>query len=174
MKRTDKLEKLEKKLNVANNLVVQLTEAVETEFGFTVPAVNIEAPVPEVVPEVVEDVRVFELDGLKTDFQLIRSNILKLVTNGQRILDTASVVDVADLSAKQLEALAQLQQTIGNNLKLLIDCYKSIADIEKLRQKESKKFDPGPANVNMGSVTNNNILFSGDTNQLLELIKSNQ
>lgn len=173
MKRTDKLEKLEKKLNIASSLVEDLTAVVE-EFGHDLPALTDTVEGEIVVPEA-EEVRVFEIDNLKTDFQIIRTNILKLVNNGQRILDTASVVDVADLSSKQLEALACMQQTIGNNLKLLIDCYKSIADIEKLRAKEQKKSDAALGGaINMGQVTNNNIIFSGGTNDLLDLIKQNQ
>ena len=172
MKRTDKLEKLEKKLNVASALVEDLTAVVE-EFEQDLPVVR-ETISGEIVTIEQEDIKVFELDNLKTDFQIIRTNILKLVKNGQRILDTASVIDVSDLSSKQLEALASLQQVIGNNLKLLVDCYKSIADIEKLRAKEQKKADAIPGAINMGQVTNNNIIFSGGTNDLLDLIKQNQ
>lgn len=175
MKRTDKLEKLEKKLNIANDMVDTMTATMEEEFGLSVTEISeVEVISSADVPVVEEDPRVFEIDNLKSDFQLIRQNILQLVSNGQRILKTAAVIDVADLSAKQIEALASLQQTIGNNLELMIKCYKSIADIEKLRQKEQKKIDAMPGAVNMGQVVNNNIVFNGDTSQLLDLIRSNQ
>lgn len=170
-KQTKKFEKLEEKFNIANDLVHELSIAVE-EVGM--PAVyEGEVLPPAVIIE--EDVKIFEMEGLKSDFILIRSNILKLINNGQRILDTASVVDVSDLSAKHLEALASLQQTIGNNLKLMIDCYKQIADIEKLRQKENK-FKGGETlgGQTAGTIVNNQILFNGDTSALLDLIKQNQ
>jgi hypothetical protein len=172
-KQLKKMAKLEEKFNVANGLVHELTAVVD-EMGEKLPQLM---PVTgEVVEAIEENPRAFEMDNLKQDFQLIRTNVLRLINNGQRILDTASVIDVSDLSAKHLEALASLQQTIGNNLKLLIDCYKQLADIEKLRQKEIKltKCDPTMGMVNTGTVVNNNILFQGDTSQLLDLIQQNK
>jgi len=158
-----KFENLEKKLNIATSLVSELTEEVED-----LPELTISSDVPAEIQETV-----FTLDLLKTDFMLIRNNILKLVSTGQRVLDTASVLDVTDMKASQLQALSEMQSTIGNNLKLLISIYKDIAEIEKLRIKEAAK-QQTQANVNMGTVVNNNIVYSGSTTDLLQLIKDNK
>ena len=76
------------------------------------------------------------------------------------------------MKASTIQALATLQIAIGGNLNMLMNCYKTITEIEKLRIKE-KKMD-ATSNVNMGTVVNNQILFSGDTNKLLDLIRTNQ
>ena len=155
-----KLENLEKKLGVASNIVQTLSTELEL------------IEIPEITDIAVVEEEVFNLQSLKTDFGLIRSNILKLVNSGQRTLDTASIIDVSDMKASTIQALATLQIAIGGNLNMLMNCYKTITEIEKLRIKE-KKMD-ATSNVNMGTVVNNQILFSGDTNKLLDLIRTNQ
>lgn len=155
-----KLARLEKKFNVATELIQELTDDVET--------------LPVVVDEKEEKSEdVFSMSTLKTDFLLVRNNVLKLVNTGQRVLDTASLIDVSDLQANQLKALSDMQVAIGGNLKLLISIYKEIAEIEKMRIKEVSKTET-TQNVNNGNVTNNQIMFSGSSNELLDLIKDNQ
>jgi hypothetical protein len=164
--KSTKLERLEKKLNITTELVQEMTEVIE-EF-------EIAEPTPVVVAELVSSekpVEVFTLEILKSDFMLIRNNIMKLVADGQRTLSSASVIDVSDLKASTIQALAGLQVAIGGNLKMLIDSYKIIVEIEKLRQKEKPMIQTMGA-VNMGTV--NNIAFSGSTSELLQLIHDNK
>ncbi len=166
------LNKLEEKFNIANNLVEELSSVVEDlEFDNLPDLVSSpnEITLPQDTP-----VEVFSLDTLKSDFMLVRNNIIKLINTGQRILDAASVVDVSDLKASQLQALSDLQSTLGNNLKMLISTYKEIADIETSRNKAGIKTQEGISNVNTGTITNNNIVFSGSSDELLNLIKQNQ
>lgn len=164
-----KFENLERKLNIATELVNEMTIDVESIELVPVEVVNGEVATQEDKP-----VELFTMDTLKTDFMLIRNNIMKLVADGQRILSTASVIDVSDLKASTIQALAGLQQAIGQNLKLMVDSYKIIVEIEKLRQKESKfsQVPQGAGSVNMGVV--NNIVFSGSTNDLLSIIHDNK
>ena len=111
------------------------------------------------------------MDSLKQDFLLVRNNIIKLINTGQRILDAVSVLDVSDIKASQLQAIAQLQTALGQNIRSLVATYKEIAEIEKLRIRETKV--EATPNINTGTVTTNNIVFSGDSSQLLDLIKQN-
>jgi hypothetical protein len=163
-----KLDHLSKKFNLAENLVEELSIVIDdittTEL----------LPCPtEVSDELVPmEASIMDMNLLKQDFMLMRNNIMKLVHNGQRILDSASVLDIADLKASQLDALANLQSTLGSNIKLLLDCYKDIASIEKSRQKPVSK-QPVSENINNGSVTNNNIVFSGSSSDLLAIINKN-
>lgn len=186
-----KLEILEKKLNIANGLIDELNfddiEVPDSRDDELKDILIDDTPVvvPEICTELSTEVldseetkfEVFTLENLKTDFLLIRNNIIKLVNSGQRILDTASLLDVSDMKAQQLQAIASIQQTLGNNLESLVKIYKQIVEIEKLRSKE-KKTDSNPANgstlVNSGTVVNNQIMFNGDTSQLLDFIKQNQ
>lgn len=154
-----KLENLEKKLGIATSLVQELTVEVEE--------------LPVAVIEETEANQVFSIETLKTDFFLARNSLIKLIATGQRVLDTASVIDVSDMKASQLTALSEMQSKIGGNIKLLMDCYKIIVEIEKLRQKDAKVLQ-APSNVNMGQVTTNNIMFSGSSEELLTMIRDNQ
>lgn len=158
------LDILEQKLNIANELIDELDLDMPTEL--------IEVVKYETVP-VDNRFEVFTLESLKSDFVAIRQHIMKLILSGQRILETASLMDVSDLKAPQIMALSSLQKTLGDNSKLLIDIYRQIGEIEKLRSKERPP-EPNGSIVNSGTVVNNQILFNGDTSQLLDFIKQNQ
>jgi hypothetical protein len=157
---------LENKLNIANNLIEELNvDAYEISLPTTTALITTEESTNEV----------FSLDTLKSDFVIIRQNILKLINTGQHILDTAAVLDPSDMKAAQLTAISQLQQTLGNNLKLLVDVYKEIVNIEKTRSNIGGKNIPeNQSIVNQGTVNNNNIIFSGSTDNLLSFLKENQ
>lgn len=92
------------------------------------------------------------------------------MSTGQTILNTACLLDISDLKASQLEALSTLQSTLGGNIKLLLDCYKTMSDIEKSKIKAIEK----PSSVNNGEVINNNILFNGSSSDLLNMINDKQ
>ena len=128
-----KLENLERKLNIATDLIK------EFEVDENLPMEISETPVPMVIDEINNDV--FELNNLKSDFMLIRQNVLKLISTGQRFMESVSIVDPSDLKASQIQAISGMHETLGNNLKLLIDLYKQIADIETLRNKRSSKLN---------------------------------
>ena len=156
------LENLEKKFSLATTLVDDMNDLVEE---FTSDLVCCDDILPE---KYVESEAMFEVSNLKSDFQLVRQNIIKLVNNGQRILDKASEIDIEDMKPSTLSALAELQSTIGNNLKLLIDTYKTMADIDKTTKAPTK----GQTVDASGIVNNtqNNVIFSGSSSQLLDLI----
>jgi hypothetical protein len=166
--KSEKLMNLEKKFNLAENLVEELSIVIDdittTEL----------LPVPTAVEGDLApvDVSIMDMSLLKQDFVLMRNSIMKLIHTGQRILDSASVLDISDLKASQLDALSNLQATLGANIKLLFECYKDIAVIEKSRQKAASK-QPVQENINNGTVTNNNIVFSGSSSDLLSIINKN-
>lgn len=159
----DQIRSLEERFNIAESLVEELDCIVDDLVPVTRSLHSNEM-------DNNLDIVVMDVQSLKQDFQLVRNNIIKLVGSGQRILDSASQIDIEDLKASQLDALANLQSTLGNNLKLLIDIYKDLAAIEKSRQKPVAKDNIVPENVVNGNVTNNQILFTGDSNALLKLI----
>jgi hypothetical protein len=164
------LESLEKKLNIASSLIDEL----EIDNYDIIPSNSI-TNLPEITKVDEKGDEVFSLETLKSDFMMIRQNVMKLISTGQRILDTASLIDVSDMKASQLTALSQLQQTLGNNLKLMVDCYREISEIEKIRLCATGKVtEAGATQVNTANTVNNTIVFSGDTNSLLDIIKQNQ
>lgn len=174
---TNKFELLEKKLNIASELMdeLNLDDIEEVTECDIIPAGKYEVAVStndEIKPEI------FTIESLKSDFVAIRNNVMKLINTGQRILESASLIDIADMKPQHLNALSDMQSTLGSNLKLMISLYKEIAEIEKLRIKESKHLSGGAgagvAPVNNGTIVNNQIVYSGSTEDLLALIKENQ
>ena len=164
----NKFEALEKKLGIASELIDELNIP---EQDIILPELTT-LPSTDIIEK--EDFKVFELENLKSDFLLLRQNVLKLVNTGQRILDSASLIDIADMNPNMLKSLAEIQNSLGNNLNLLVNMYKSIAEIETSRNKHSKNKQLEPTAINTGSITNNNIVFSGSSSALLDLIKQNQ
>ncbi len=168
-----KLEKIEKKLNIANDIINELE--ISDDFQREVPE-NLPIEIKTNIPEVYDtNTDIFDLESLKSDFMLIRQNVLKLIATGQRFMETVSVVDPADLKASQIQAISGMHETLGNNLKLLIDLYKQIADIEVLRNKQTKFTSEANQSISTGNnITNNQIVFAGSSDELLKLIKENQ
>ena len=157
------LQILEDKLNIATDLIDKL----DIEDYDIIPSVPMEITTKSSSGE-----EVFSIDALKSDFMLIRQNVIKLVATGQRILDSASIIDISDMKASQLSALSSLQETLGNNLKLLVNIYREICEIERMRLGMTGKPStiPSAQQINSGN-TINNIVFSGDTSSLLDIIK---
>lgn len=163
-----KLERLEKKLNVASDLIK------EFEVEDVLPETR------EILPQDIEEKeeKIFELSNLRQDFMLIRQNILSLLDTGKRILNSVSVLDPSDMKASQIQAVSDVLKTVGENSKILFDLYKQMAEIESIRNGKGRgKFSSEPANQNISTgntITNNQILFSGSSDQLLQLIKDNR
>ncbi len=111
---------------------------------------------------------IFELQELKNSFVETRRGLQTLLLNGQRLMNQTSTLQLASMTASQVEAIAALSNTVSTQLNLMITLYKTIAEIEQLRM---------PKNASIGNVGDNaNItnqtIFVGDTSQLLEAINN--
>jgi len=164
-------DSLEKKLNIATTLIDEL----DIE--------NYEIMTPEVMTQSLTVVgeeqsdEIFSIETLKKDFIIIRQSIMRLISTGQRVLDTVSLIDPSDLKGPQISAISTLIQTLGVNSKLMVDIYKEIVSIEKTRSQTKAGGGKTPQTsgvVNQGTVNNNNIIFSGSTDNLLSFLKENQ
>ena len=160
---SNKLKKLEDQFNMATSLVTDLEVLVQ----------EIDENQLEVVDtttgEITGSESIMNLVMLRQDFTLVRNNIIKVVLAGQRILESASNIGFDEIKAGQIMALAQLQTALGSNIKLLMECYKDIAVIEK-----SRKQTVVAPTVNTGGVPivqhNENNIFVGSGDQLLKFI----
>lgn len=189
--KSQKLKNLEKKFNTAQSLVEELGEFEDNESDHfsDVPEktdspkgtfiIRDEAQVPEVVDnfemmeyEDSDDEEMFSLKMLKQDFMMARQNVMQVCNIGQNILRQASVLDLSDLKASQLDALTNLQNSLGNNLKLMITLYKEIIDIEKSKAAlKGKKFSgDGGTTIVQGDV-NQNVIMAGGTHDLLDALE---
>lgn len=146
------LENLEKKLGVATKIV----EDLDLE----------ELSIKETEIEHVEKTdEIFSNDLLKKDFLMVRQNLISLISKGQTLFDKTSELDLTELKASQIEALATLQKTISENLKMLIEIYRDIVEIENKRNNKNEV----PQLVNTGTL--NQVLFNGSTLDLLNALK---
>lgn len=174
---SQKLVNLEKKLGLDPGLESSSTSLME-ELGVDDISVD---PTGELVPQdstsqpAVQD-SIISVDSLQRDFEMAKSNVKTVMAAGQRILVAAGTLDLADLKASQLDALSNLQNTVVNSTKTLLELYKDVAAIEKSRQAgQSKLNQPGEAAmINTGTVTNNNIVLAGTTKDVLDILKKAQ
>lgn len=171
--KTNKFELLEKKLNIATTLIEELDfDDYEIELPETRSDLQ-DIQKTELVEESCNEV--FSLDTLKSDFVIIRQNILKLISTSQRVLDSCAILDPSDIKPATLASIAELQNSLGNNISLLVKVYAEVAKIEGIRNK-NKAGNKVDSNINQGTVITNNtqILYSGSTSDLLSFMKENQ
>jgi hypothetical protein len=159
------MEKLEKKFDLAKAKVEEASETLE-KLGEGLIETGL-----EVIGEGPEEV--FTIALLKQDFMMVRQNLVALIAKGQRLLNTESQIDATELKASQVEALSELQNSISANLKLLIDIYKQVADIEKAKRSSMADMY-GHGMPLMGNVTTNNIVFTGTPSELLSIMKKDK
>lgn len=171
MKKSDKLKQLEKRFNIAAEVVAEMVGDVEEleEDLTTELAISDHQLLPATIPDNIPEGQVFSIELLKQDFFSMRQNIQSLIAIGQNILRQASVLDLADMKASQLDALTSLQATLGGNMKLLIDLYKQIIDIEKGRAALHGNFREDGGTVVKGNMTQQNIIVGG-THDMLKLL----
>jgi hypothetical protein len=163
MSKSEKLQQLEKRFNLAENLIEELSTTID-EISTTEIELASETDLQTLSPD---EEKILSVTNLKQDFLLIRNNLIKLIHTGQRILDSASCIDISDMKASQLDALSNLQATLGNNMQMLISLYKDLAGIEKSRQKPV----PKAVQENSGTInTTNNVVFQGNSSDLLRLL----
>lgn len=162
----NKLQNLEKKFGLAENLINELSSTIED-----ITSTDLVSCINETeTTSVSNDESILNLQTLKQDFLLIRNNLIRLINTGQRILEEASVLTIADLRPSHLDALTNLQNTLGNNLKMLLDIYKTLSEIEKVRQKPIKT---SSIDQNSGTINNSTQVFVGNSSDLLKLINEN-
>jgi len=181
----EKLKQLEEKFNMAEEAVNQMTEVVDalevvdddlSDLALT------ETKEPGAhLPDLNNFEEVFTLDLLKKDFLHMRTSILALITRGQSILDDTGQLDIGDMKASQLEALANLQKSTGENIKLLMGIYKDIIAVEKDKYVILRGLDQetlgagtqqGQINVGNGGNVTQNVIVAGGTHDILRAIEN--
>lgn len=178
-KNEEKLNGLAEKFKMAQDMVETVSEEFEDLNDLAIQ----EVPEPgQHLPAISgpEDLQVFTIDALKQDFVMVRTNVLGVINRGNHILEQVSILDVADMKASQLMALATLQKTLGENVKLLMDIYKDIVSIEKdkaILQGQMGGVDPltgancTPGNMNVRGDVHQQIVVAGNTSDLMNFVK---
>jgi len=181
-------KKLEKLLNIAENTIKQTEETLK-EIDEIIPSnENLPQQQEEQMNENsdITHKEIFSLQQLKKDFELVRRNLISLVEAGQKLIQKIDVLNFTDLKASQIEALSNLQNVIGNNLKLVIDLYKQILELEDksvtIEQKKQKQLllenekEKNPKNISQTNIyigTLNDVLKELEGNEVIE-VKENE
>jgi hypothetical protein len=118
----------------------------------------------EKLPVVVEEPLVPEIistgDDIEDDYLAARKKLNDLIGTSQQALDGMLNVALASDSPRAYEVVGQLIKTTGDAAKDLLDLQ---AKKKKLREEEPKK-----QNID----TQNNIIFSGSTSDLLKALRA--
>jgi len=178
-KNETKLKNLHEKFNLAENAIDQMTVVVDSlEEDLTSLEVTEIGQPGEYLPENNSQKEVFTLDLLKSDFMTMRSNIMSVINRGQKILEETGTLEIGDMKASQLEALAQLQKSTGDNIKLLMGIYRDIIAVEKDKyilmnglNQEMLGAGQGQIQVAAGATLNQNVIVAGSTHDILRLME---
>lgn len=112
------------------------------------------------VPVVVEPEFVSTGDDIEDDYQIARKKLNSLIDKSQQALDGMLNVALASDSPRAYEVVGQLIKTTGDAAKDLLDLQ---AKKKKLREEDKPK-----QNID----TQNNIVFTGSTQELLKALKA--
>ena len=144
-----------------NHNYKDLDELFGTETTETPNAVEVVSEVPAVVdqPEVPEIISTG--DDIEDDYQIARKKLNALIDKSQQALDGMLNVALASDSPRAYEVVGQLIKTTGDAAQDLLKLQQAK---KKLREEDSKK--------SQQIDTQNNIIFSGSTSDLLKALKA--
>jgi hypothetical protein len=126
--------------------------AIEVEVVSEVPVVVDQPAVPEIISTG---------DDIEDDYQTARKKLNALIDKSQQALDGMLNVALASDSPRAYEVVGQLIKTTGDAAQDLLKLQQAK---KKLREEDSKK--------SQQIDTQNNIIFSGSTSDLLKALKA--
>lgn len=165
-KTKDRIERQMKQINNIFKTSNDKIEVMENEIAVPGDFDLMDAPSMELT----NDGSVFDLVELKTDFIMVKRNLKKLIDSGQRLFDQTIGLDLEDLKAGQIAAIAELSNSINKNLMDLVNIYKLIVDIESVKRGSNQV----PGALNSGIQTLNQQVFVGNAADALKHINKKE
>ena len=144
-----------------NHNYKDLDELFGTETTETPNAIEVVSEVPVVVDQPAVPEIISTGDDIEDDYQTARKKLNALIDKSQQALDGMLNVALASDSPRAYEVVGQLIKTTGDTAKDLMDLQ---ARKKKVLQDDSKKTQQID--------TQNNIIFSGSTQDLLKALKA--
>lgn len=126
--------------------------AIEVEVVSEVPAVIDQPTVPEIISTG---------DDIEDDYQTARKKLNALIDKSQQALDGMLNVALASDSPRAYEVVGQLIKTTGDAAQDLLKLQQAKKKLREEDTKKSQQID-----------TQNNIIFSGSTSDLLKALKA--
>jgi hypothetical protein len=121
---------------------------------------NQKEQLPTVIEEPTPPVIVSTGDDIEDDYLVARKKLNELIGKSQQALDGMLNVALASDSPRAYEVVGQLIKTTGDAAKDLLDL--------QAKKKRLKEEEPKKQNID----TQNNIIFSGSTSDLLKALKA--
>ena len=121
---------------------------------------NQKEQLPTVIEEPTLPVIVSTGDDVEDDYLIARKKLNELIGKSQQALDGMLNVALASDSPRAYEVVGQLIKTTGDAAKDLLDL--------QAKKKRLKEEEPKKQNID----TQNNIIFSGSTSDLLKALKA--
>jgi hypothetical protein len=121
---------------------------------------NQKEQLPAVIEEPTPPVIVSTGDDIEDDYLVARKKLNELIGKSQQALDGMLNVALASDSPRAYEVVGQLIKTTGDAAKDLLDL--------QAKKKRLKEEEPKKQNID----TQNNIIFSGSTSDLLKALKA--
>lgn len=125
--------------------------------------------------EVIEDVDLgdenvmYEISELKADFIITKRNLKKLIRTGMDIMTSAGGLSALEMNGSQFQGIAAISTALTAQLKLMVELYKDIEEISKI-----KRMADNPLMPNVGQVSgdfNQQVIFTGSSADLLKELK---
>lgn len=130
--------------------------------------IKVGEPAPMPITPIGENGELFELEEIKTSFIEVRRGLQQLIHKGQRLMNQTGSMDLKDMTASQVEAIATLSSTISNQMESMLSMYRTLIYVEKERKRNNT---PDPSSLQVSGdnthVTQNTV-FVGDTAELLK------
>lgn len=120
---------------------------------FNIDSVDIESS-ELVIPEKFNSDKVLDQED---DYQLARSTLRKLLTNGSDTLESLIELSKNSETPRHYEVAGQFIKTLSDVSKDLLTLQKQVKELET---------DQSPSHIN----TQNNVVFAGSTNELMKLL----
>ncbi len=111
--------------------------------------------------------RLFDLHEVRQDFVLAKRNLHKLLHRCQSLMDGTSGMDIVEMKASQIEAIALLSNSINMQIQNVVRLYKDLADIEQMRMPPELK------KVGKEQDEKTTAVYVGDSKSLLDIIEEN-
>lgn len=127
--------------------------------------------------------RIFNLEEVRYDFVAARRNLYKLIKHCQDLMDGVPALDLIEMKASQVEAIALLANSINNQIQTVMKLYKDMADIEQMRMPPELKIlekrlgnpqgRPSIGKEDSSSSKDSGAVYVGDSKSLLDIIEEN-
>jgi len=159
-----RIKKVEEILNVSQATLDEIQEKEEI--------LDVEIVEAEEYPLAERTDSVFQLTELKKKYDLAQQSLQQIINFGQNLMSQTVTLELNDMKASEISAIAQLSQTIYTQLRGMVNMLKDITEIE-LNVKELNSVQQGMGKLPSGTsfTQHNTTVIQGTTSDIIKQIK---